>query len=206
MSNAIHPLVAAMEKHGITVSAVFIPFSKSPRANEKDARGNTVYSLNWRVTVERNGRAILETSYSAGVGHAPGYKVKPSPRFNRPVKDWIPLITQWECENGFHAEFKEWGDFKPKLFRAPAIPGGEVERFTRKSIEPEAASVLACLLLDSNVLDYATFEDWAAEYGYDTDSRKGESIYRACLEIALRMRSGLGESILAELAEAARDY
>lgn len=206
MSESIHPLVAAMAKHGITVESVFIPFSQSRNANTKDERGNPVYSLNWRVTVKRNGRDILETDYSAGVAHCPGYKVKVSPLFKQPAKHWIPLITQWECENGFHAEFKGWNEFKPKLFRVPPIPGGEVWRTERKRIEPEAANVIHSLLSDCGVLDNATFEDWASEFGYDPDSRKAESIYRDCLAIALRMRAGLGESILAELTEAARDY
>ena len=42
--------------------------------------------------------------------------------------------------------------------------------------------------------------------GYDPDSRKAEGIYRACLELALKLRNGLGEKLLAELREAVADY
>lgn len=44
------------------------------------------------------------------------------------------------------------------------------------------------------------------ELGYDPDSRKAEAIYKACLEIALKLRNALGEDGLAKLREAAQDY
>lgn len=47
--------------------------------------------------------------------------------------------------------------------------------------EPTVEDVLNCLASDSAGLDNSTtFESWCAEYGYDTDSRKAEKIYRAC--------------------------
>jgi hypothetical protein len=59
---------------------------------------------------------------------------------------------------------------------------------------------------DSEVIDHPNFESWASEIGYDADSRKAESIYRACLEIALKLRSALGDRGLKELREACQDY
>ena len=55
-------------------------------------------------------------------------------------------------------------------------------------------------------LDAGGFENWAAEYGFDPDSRKAESIYRLCLEYALAMRAALGDSGMAELCNAFQDY
>jgi hypothetical protein len=68
------------------------------------------------------------------------------------------------------------------------------------------ADVLASLVMDSSAIDYSTYEEWAGDCGHDPDSRKGEAIYRACLEIALKLRNGLGEAGLAALREAAQDY
>lgn len=48
------------------------------------------------------------------------------------------------------------------------------------SVEPEVAMVLDCIASDSAGYDNANgFEDWADEYGYDTDSRKAEAVYNA---------------------------
>lgn len=45
--------------------------------------------------------------------------------------------------------------------------------------DPRAEDVMENLLLDAASFDNARdFEDWAAEYGYDTDSRKAEKLYR----------------------------
>lgn len=52
---------------------------------------------------------------------------------------------------------------------------------------PDAIEILNCIARDGDALD-ATFEDWAAEFGYDQDSRKAEKIYRACQDNALRLK------------------
>ena len=44
--------------------------------------------------------------------------------------------------------------------------------------QPSAASILLCLETHSP----STFEDFCAEYGYDTDSRNAEKIWRACAD------------------------
>ncbi len=73
-------------------------------------------------------------------------------------------------------------------------------------IAPDACDVIASLSMNSRVLDCSSFEEWAGEFGYDVDSRKAESIYRACLEIALKLRNGLGEEGLRALQNATQDY
>lgn len=58
--------------------------------------------------------------------------------------------------------------------------------------EPDAASVLSCLLSDASA-GSETFEDWCANLGYDTDSRKAERIYKQCLEQTAKLKKLLGE-------------
>ena len=53
-------------KHGATMTAEFIPFSQSRNKGDKSP------SLNWRVTIQRNGRAVLTTDYSAGCAQPQG--------------------------------------------------------------------------------------------------------------------------------------
>jgi hypothetical protein len=70
--------------------------------------------------------------------------------------------------------------------------------------EPTAADVLSSLLEDASVEDYSSFEDWAADLGYDPDSRKAVRTYEECLELSPRVRAFLGndEELLAELRSA----
>jgi hypothetical protein len=75
-----------------------------------------------------------------------------------------------------------------------------------KPIKPDPLDVIHSLALDSDVLDFPTFEQWASEFGYDEDSRKAEKIYHACLTIGLRMRAALGDAALQELQAAARNH
>lgn len=57
---------------------------------------------------------------------------------------------------------------------------------------PSAADVLDCLLSDASSADQ-TFEDWAGDLGYDTDSRKAERTYAAVVRQTARLRVFLGE-------------
>jgi hypothetical protein len=61
--------------------------------------------------------------------------------------------------------------------------------------EPKPAEVLDCLASDASGLENAQdFEDWCAEYGYDTDSRKAERIYKAIQRQAESLKRLLGDS------------
>lgn len=164
-------------------SAAFIPQSQSRNAGEKDP------TLNWRVVIAK-GSAQIATDYMQGVGHLPNY----SHQFARlavyddAVRDACetgvsPLIPH---KNGYDA--CQAGLTFPR--RTPVPP-------------PALVDVLYCLVADAGALDYATFEDWASEYGYDTDSRKAEAAYRACLDIALQLRHILD---LDAAREAFEDY
>lgn len=59
--------------------------------------------------------------------------------------------------------------------------------------DPDAEMVLECLLSDASVEYNRSFEDWAGDLGYDTDSRKAEKIYKACLKIAKKLHALLGD-------------
>lgn len=70
-----------------------------------------------------------------------------------------------------------------------------------RSKTPTLVDVLECLSLDaSSVLNSPRFEDWCADYGYDTDSRKAEEIYRACQGQTGQLRQVVGGEALEELA------
>jgi len=60
--------------------------------------------------------------------------------------------------------------------------------------EPELDGVLSCLASDASGYENArTFEEFCGEYGYETDSRKAERIYRACGRAAAALKRLLGD-------------
>ena len=65
---------------------------------------------------------------------------------------------------------------------------------------PTLAGVLDCLASDASGVDNAqSFEDWASEYGYDTDSRKAEKIYNICVQQAQELKALLGQDAYDQL-------
>lgn len=160
--------------------AEFVPQSKSRNAGDKTP------SLNWRVTFSRAGRE-LATDYMQGIGHLPGYKY---PTRNSMERDYLRRAA----ENGTYARTPSIAD-NASVFgvRGDKIPA------------PSMADVLHCLLMDAEVIDAGSFEEWAENFGYDTDSRKAEGIYRACLDTGLKLRSMLGDDLMGQLREALQD-
>lgn len=180
MSTKQDEINAVLAKHGLTVESVFVPWSQSRNAGEKQP------SLNWRVTLLHNGKKILTTDYGAGMGHCPSYK---SGNPFRMTVDQMAAIKA-ECERGTAQFVGSLG--------AMARPG-------LKKILPDSRDVIYSLLMDSEVIDYPSFEEWARDFGYDEDSRKDEAVYNACMKIALQFRR-IGESVIAELREVYQDY
>lgn len=170
-------------KLNLSVKSEFVPFSQSRNRNESHK------SLNWRITLQQAGRDIVTTDYGAGIAHCPAYKapVRTHGNANSLLRS---QAIELECETGRVSQPLNRGGFWS----------------TKRPILPDETNVIASLVSDSDVLNYSSFEEWAGDFGYDADSRKAESIYRQCLEIALKLLDALGESAMDKLAEAARDY
>lgn len=59
--------------------------------------------------------------------------------------------------------------------------------------EPTAEDVLDCMSSDASGYENArSFEEWAGEYGYDTDSRKAERVWNAVERQSKGLRRLLG--------------
>lgn len=59
---------------------------------------------------------------------------------------------------------------------------------------PRTEEVLNCLASDAAGVENAqSFEDWCAEYGYDTDSRKAERTFKACKSVARRLQAFMAD-------------
>lgn len=170
-------ILAAMN---VTLAAVFVPFSRSRNAKEKDP------SLNWRVTVKKDGRDVIETDYMQGCAHCPAYKSPVMfPGGKKKDEHMTRKAIAQECETGKAA----------KHYDAFGLTSG-------KAIDPpDLADVLHSLLLDAAVLDARDFADWCGDFGFDADSIKARGIYDTCLAEALKLRAAFGEKTLAGLRE-----
>lgn len=63
------------------------------------------------------------------------------------------------------------------------------------TVAPTTADVLDCLAMDAAGYENArSFDDWASEYGYDTDSRKAERIYKVCQRAAASLKRFVGSA------------
>jgi uncharacterized protein YodC (DUF2158 family) len=176
MSDNHAAIDATIKDLGLTMTAVFIPWSKSRR--REDSPRPSDYSLNWRVTLLKGGKEVITTDYSAGIGHCRTY-----PKHSR-----RPTIFEWnrvvaECEG-------------------KAICEAGITRAN----DPALRDIVHSILMDSEVIDHGSFESWAMDYGYNPDSRKAEATYRTCLEHGLKLRLAIGNAGITQLREVFQDY
>lgn len=167
-----------IEQIGLSVEFKFVPFSKSRNRDNKERK-----SLNWSVSLFKDGREVLTTDYTAGCAHCPSYKSGPI------TMDDADAIDS-ECETG----------------RKSMRHGGRVVPSMALIDTPTALDVIWSLVMDYSVLDYTDFESWAGDYGYNEDSRNDEKLYNECLALALKLRNGIGDANMALLQEALEDY
>lgn len=171
-----------LDRMGVTLSAVFVPFSQSRNKNEKSP------SLNWRVTLRYGGRDVIETDYSQGAAHCPAY--------NKPIKFSDGKIDRWatnraietECETGRRTVAINNGSGYFSVSKARISP-------------PHVVDVFYSLLLDASALDAGGFPEWCADMGMDDDSISARKMYDACIETAVKLRAAFGEKTLSDLRD-----
>ena len=169
-------IIALIDALGVDLSYTFIPFSES---RNKDLRHK---SLNWVVTLTRHGVPVFSTEYSAGIGHCPSFKPGK-------LSVYDAEAIEIECERGRKAM-----NYAGRMVPSMAL------------IVPKLLDVMYAIVMDYNVLDYNCFEDWADDYGYDSDSRQDESVYRSAMANSLKLRNGIGDSNMQDLIDAFQEY
>jgi hypothetical protein len=172
---------------GLDYTTDFVPLSKSRNAKEKHP------TINWRVAVAKGAQRI-ETDYSQGVGHLPHYVHQ----FSRLVA--YDTAVRAACETGKSR-------LRPNQKNGyDACQEGAMIPRTEPVPRPLLRDVLYSLVLDASAVDAGSFEMWAADYGYDTDSRAAEKVYRQCLDDGLKLRAMIGNDALATLQQLFQDY
>lgn len=164
-----------IERLGLTMQAAQLD-NRQDNLDREWAKG----SSRWSCTITRGG-ASMTVTYSMGAAH-----------------------RRWDSDKLRH---KVGGSYTRQELESvsPALGargiGGAPESIALReareaytvAVEPDLPGVLDCLASDSQGYEWAgSFEDWAAEYGYDTDSRKAEATYRHVGEQARALRHLLG--------------
>jgi hypothetical protein len=126
----------------------------------------------WKYVLYKGARKVCDGTYTAGIAHAPSYTR------GRITLD-IATAVRKECATGMK----------------------QVSKSKHEPLLPDVTDVMGCLVSDGSAIDHPTYESWARDLGYDEDSRKGEKIYRACVETGLALRALLGEVELQRLGE-----
>jgi hypothetical protein len=63
---------------------------------------------------------------------------------------------------------------------------------------PKAEDVIDSLIMDASAIGQ-TFDDWASEFGYDTDSRQAEKVFHECQDAGARLLKFLGRELFDDL-------
>jgi len=164
-------------KPALQYAATFIPQSQSRNKDSKDKL------LNWKVKINN-----LETDYMQGIGHIPNYNFQ---QYHRKVIG--QRVEQLASENGIY--------YRNMDLAANCSLIGKINLPI-----PKIEDVLHSLVMDADVLNYNGFDDWASNFGYDTDSIKDNKLYQDCIKNGLALRNMLGDKILNDLQVLFQDY
>lgn len=129
--------------------------------------------------------ALTVTFFHPGGDNGPRTPRRPSISFSTPYKmgvglvDWKKIVksplVRYSTEGVRECEMMMTRRLIPAA--QALIAGKHLSSFVKR-VSP--AEVLASCCRDGLDASRQSFESWASEYGYDTDSRKAEEIYRAC--------------------------
>lgn len=154
----------------LKASTQFVPFSISRNADSKQK------SLNWKVTLSSI-RNKMTFDYTKGIGHLPYPNEIQLSRHQRSV---VSQAIDFAVETGIARKIARGA------MAFTIMPGKE--EFPTPSLQ----EVLYSLTQDAGVVHYLTYEQWATDFGYDLDSRKGERIYEECRAQASKLSDVLG--------------
>lgn len=155
--------------------------------------------IGYTVEVSNARRQVIWTGpYYLGVGH-----VKPYPYGT--VGTLATKFTPDEENCSHHwargAVFKK----EPKAMQLQASTAAKLAQYQK--VAPKLDDVCHSILSDGAAFfDGERFEEWCANYGYDTDSRKAEATWRACDDIGRALARGLSRDELDGLRQWASNY
>lgn len=144
---------------GLEIKSKFVPFSVSRNSDEE------YKSLNWKVTIT-SGTKVINVNYTKGVGSLP------YPQTSFGVTNYQKRMINEAIDSAVETGIARKLTVVDKDIKF--LPGNAIFPI------PTLQEVLYSLSSDADVKNYLTYEQWASDMGFDTDSRKGEKIYDDC--------------------------
>lgn len=171
-----------VESCGLSMSAVSITSRTDTHDVTPEDKKWLEGASHWRVTITNGKGKEYSVEYSMGSAHRVWKKGA-----NRMVRSSSGYI---ECER---QEVRDGERLTQKYTNPKTMHLVQMVKELSEPMPPTLDDVLDSLRMDAQGWDNAdTFEDWCSEYGYNTDSRRAESVYKACSETSKRLRSLLG--------------
>jgi len=162
---------ATIKGHKVTLEAIGV--EKRP-----DYNGDK-YAFHYQIEVTVDGKSVYSGPYSTGSGNVARFlKEKYPEAFKGCFNPMSQNRTIFEVETF------------DKIRTATMKGKDKVAMDGFKVFYPSIDDVLWLIFVEGAGIDsFTTFEDWASELGYDTDSRKALSTFETCRETAIRLRA-----------------
>ena len=153
------------------------------------------FYFEYSAVIKRNGKLVYSCpSYRMGVGHVDTKKLSVRSGFR-----WGDL--QVAAEHVFNGRTLKVKEVQLSVYQKV------VTHFPKALKKPTLADVLNSLVLDGSAyLDAQRFEDWAGDFGYDSDSIKAKRIFEQCDETGRALVQALGRDECERLREFFQDY
>ena len=124
--------------------------------------------------------------------------------YEKPATKGIePITTDYYTGTGHRKQIKKM--MTPAIINKNSIAYHEWAKDAFKAVAPDAAGVLHSLLMDAQAVDQS-FDDWASDLGYDTDSMKAFRTYGACCAMGRQLRQFFTSAERETLREMLQDY
>ena len=134
--------------------------------------------------------------YKMGIGCVKWPQPESVPTFKRPT---LPSGDRFETVVRLtlkHAEVRK--EYKKQFVKDQAFLAAWFAK--AQKVAPSPSEVLACYCREGLDADQS-FENWCADFGYDSDSRKALDTYNACTENGKKARRVLGAENARKFAE-----
>ncbi len=150
--------------------------------------------IGFQCALSRNGKPFWNGPYSVGLGHV-----------KMPSSSGMFLGLTGEESNLFETlKCKPNAKVKPEYMTVKLSLYSKLA--ARQKLTPSLTDVMHSLLMDGEAsFNGESFEGWCSNYGYDTDSRKAETTWRACMETGHAIRRAFSADEVSELQEASQD-
>ena len=162
---------------GITSTAVLT--DKNPNMTDPIKGGS-----HWIVTLTNKAGRTMAVPFSQGAAHR---RWRESGRPTLVSVGTVGVVAPTDIRQKYPPVK---GDFERE-----SVDLAEYRKSCTEPTPPDCASVLDCLASDAASYDQSRdFDEWASDFGYDTDSRKAEKTYRVCGEQSKELRHFLGDA------------